>query len=306
MGRQILIDEYSLSVPGPSPRARRHILQAQARGLPVIAKVQIGNSWEMSLLSFTPVPELIAAKCAALRHAGVQGAMLSWTLGTWPSVNWLVAREYFGRDVPDRDQVLSRVAEARYGQAAVRAARQAWSIFAGAFSQYPYSNSLVYSSVVQAGPAHPVWMAPSGQPPKILNSFDSLAWTQPYGPEAVATAFRRLAGAWAEGIAAFAPAVATGGRRAVADQRIHVAGQLHFASVANQVEIHLVRDRKEEHTRLRHLIEDELRIAEQFLPLCEADPRIGFEASLQYFYLPQDVREKILWCRAVLAKDQKV
>ena len=306
MGRQILIDEYSLSIPGPSPRAQRHIAQAHARRLPVIAKAQIGNSWEMSLLPFIPVPDLIAAKCSALRHAGVEGAMLSWTLGTWPSVNWLVAREYFGGEIPDRDQVLSRVAEARYGPAAVKAARQAWSIFSSAFAQYPYSNTLVYSSVVQAGPAHPLWLEPSGQSPKILNSFDSLAWTQPYGPEAVSAAFRRLAGAWEQGVAAFAPAASTGGPRAAADQRIHIAGQLHFASIANQVEIHLLRDRQAERARLRKLIQDELLIAEQFLPICEADARIGFESSLQYFYLPHDIREKILWCRAVLAKARKV
>jgi hypothetical protein len=300
LGHKTLIDEYSLSVPGPSPRAEQHIAQGKERGLPVIAKVQIGNSWELSLLPFIPVPNLIAEKCSALRHAGLQGAMLSWTLGTWPSVNWLVAREYFGTNIPTMDSVLRRVAAERYGQPFVDGTRKAWSIFSRAFSQYPYSNTLVYSSVMQQGPAHPLWIEPSGQRPKILNSFDDLGWTQPYGPEAVAQAFRRMAEAWAEGVAAFAPVAAGAGPRAVADQRIHIAGQFYFASIANQVEIHTLRQKPQERARLRRLIEDELRIAEAFLPICEADPRVGFEASLQYFYLPQDIREKVLWCRAVL------
>lgn len=301
LGRETLIDEYSLSVPGPSPRAERHIAQAKERGLPVMAKVQIGNSWELGLLPFIPVPNLVAEKCAALRRAGLQGAMLSWTLGTWPSVNWLVAREYFGENVPDMDDALNRIAAARYGQPFVNHAREAWSIFSRAFSQYPYSNSLVYSSVVQQGPAHPLWLRPSGQQPRILNNFDDLGWTQPYGPEAVVQGFRRLAEAWAEGVAAFAPVVASAEPRARADQNIHIAGQLYFASIANQVKIHALRQETQESSRLRQLVEDELRIAEAFLPICEADPRVGFEASLQYFYLPQDIREKILWCRAVLA-----
>ncbi|MGC4054861.1 MAG: hypothetical protein QM757_38965 [Paludibaculum sp.] len=300
MGRQTLIDEYSLSVPGPSPRAERHIAQAKQRGMGVLAKVQIGNSWELGLLPFVPVPDLIAAKCAALRSSGVQGAMLSWTLGTWPSVNWLVARQFVGDRVPTADEALTRAAEERYGRAGIDGARKAWSIFSRAFAEYPYSNSLVYSSVVQQGPAHPLWLEPSGQRPKILNSFDDLGWTQPYGPDAVSQAFRRMAQSWREGVQAFQSVARGGGARAQADQRIHRAGELYFASIANQVEIHSIRANPAARMRLRALIEDELRIAEQFLPLCEEDPRIGFEASLQYFYLPQDVREKILWCRAVL------
>ncbi|MBN9658583.1 MAG: hypothetical protein J0H49_10420 [Acidobacteria bacterium] len=300
MGRRTLIDEYSLSIPGPSPRAERHIAQAKERGLSAMAKVQIGNSWELGLLPFIPVPDLIAAKCAALRRSGVQGAMLSWTLGTWPSANWLVAREFFGEKVPSVEEALTRAAEQRYGRAGVEGARKAWSIFSRAFSDYPYSNSLVYSSVVQQGPAHPLWLQPSGQRPKILNSFDNLGWTQPYGPEAVSQAFRGMAAAWREGVRAFEPVARACGAKAQADQRIHVAGQLYFESIANQVEIHSIREKPGSAGRLRTLVERELQIAEQFLPICEADPRVGFEASLQYFYLPQDVREKILWCRAVL------
>ncbi|WP_321475039.1 hypothetical protein [uncultured Paludibaculum sp.] len=300
MGRRTLIDEYSLSIPGPSPRAERHIAQAKQRGMSAMAKVQIGNSWELGLLPFIPVPDLIAAKCAALRRSGVQGAMLSWTLGTWPSANWLVAREFFGENVPSVQDALTRAALQRYGQAGVDGAHKAWSIFSRAFAEYPYSNGLVYSSVVQQGPAHPLWLEPSGQRPKILNSFDDLGWTQPYGPEAVSQAFRGMASAWSEGVRAFESVARSCGARAQADQRIHRAGHLYFESIANQVEIHSIRAKPGVQARLRALIEDELRIAEQFLPICEADPRVGFEASLQYFYLPQDVREKILWCRAVL------
>lgn len=198
--------------------------------------------------------------------------MLSWTLGTWPSANWLVAREFFGENVPSVEDALTRAATQRYGQSGVDGARKAWAIFSRAFAEYPYSNSLVYSSVVQQGPAHPLWLEPSGQRPKILNSFDDLGWTQPYGPEAVSQAFRGMAAAWSAGVRAFEPVARHGGPRAQADQRIHQAGQLYFESIANQVEIHNIRAKAGALARLRTLIEDELRIAEQFLPICEADP----------------------------------
>ena len=37
------------------------------------------------------------------------------------------------------------------------------------------------------------------------------------------------------------------------------------------------------------------------LRLACADSRFGYESSNQYFYIPQDIREKILTCRQVLS-----
>lgn len=39
--------------------------------------------------------------------------------------------------------------------------------------------------------------------------------------------------------------------------------------------------------------------AKALLPIVEADARIGYECSCHYFYLPQDLREKILNCRQI-------
>ena len=292
LGRKTLIDEYSLSVPGPSPRAQKHIAQAKQRGMPVMAKVQIGNSWELGLLPFIPVPDLIAKKCSALRRAGVEGAMLSWTLGTWPGPNWLLPAATSVRTFPIRTKcwMMSRNDT---GQLGSRRTKGVVRIFARILAEYPYSNPLVYSSPVQQGPAHPLWLQPSGQQPRILNSFDDLGWTHPYGPAAVAQKFPRDGAGMGGGCGRIRPRrglVRTGS----ADGRIHLACQLYFASIANQVEIHMLRSRSRERARVRNLIENELRIAEEFLPICEADARVGFEPSLQYFYLPLDVREKIL------------
>src|SRR4051794_20044571 len=178
--------------------------------------------------------------------------MLSWTLGTWPGANWAVARRYFDKQVPDTEEVLDGVATERYGPASVAAARKTWSAFSRAFAEYPYSNRLVYSSPVQQGPAHPIWLQPSGQQPRILNSFDDLGWTEPYGPAAVAQSFRDMAQQWAEGVKTFT-GVADSSARAAADQRIHRSCQLYFESIANQVEIHMRRGKREERVRVRNV-----------------------------------------------------
>ena len=91
-GVRSTVDEYSLSTSGPSPRAAAHIQQARGRGMRVWAKLQVGNTWELGLLPYIPVPHLVARKLAQIRVAGISGAMESWTLGGYPSLNWLVAR----------------------------------------------------------------------------------------------------------------------------------------------------------------------------------------------------------------------
>jgi hypothetical protein len=177
------VDEYSLYTPGPSPRASAHIRQARERGMRVMAKAQVGTTWEVGLLPFVPVSYLVARKFAAICSAGVSGAMESWALGGYPSLNWQVAGRFYGAAPESVDSALREVALECCGKTAADAVVSAWKTFAGAFEQYPFSNSLVYSSVVQNGPAQPWWLRPSGKTARILNSYDNLRWTAPYGPE---------------------------------------------------------------------------------------------------------------------------
>jgi hypothetical protein len=58
-GVQGNIRDYSISIPGPAPLAKRVWEYARARGHEVCAKVQINASWECSTLPFLPVFDLI-------------------------------------------------------------------------------------------------------------------------------------------------------------------------------------------------------------------------------------------------------
>ena len=49
------------------------------------------------------------------------------------------------------------------------------------------------------------------------------------------------------------------------------------------------------------LAADEDRLARELLPLCAEDARVGFESSNHYYYVPQDLVEKAVNCRHVLA-----
>ena len=69
--------------------------------------------------------------------------------------------------------------------------------------------------------------------------------------------------------------------------------------MANQVRFVLVRDSAagEERTeRMKRILEAEKELAVKLFALTREDSRIGFEASNQYYYLPQDLMEKVINC----------
>ena len=63
-GVKSAVGEYSISAIGPGPRAQRHWGFARKRGLKTIAKIQAGNTWELSAVPYIPAVENVA------RHAG--------------------------------------------------------------------------------------------------------------------------------------------------------------------------------------------------------------------------------------------
>ena len=51
---------------------------------------------------------------------------------------------------------------------------------------------------------------------------------------------------------------------------------------------------------MRAILESEISLARRLHAIQLRDSRIGFEASNQYYYVPQDLLEKILNCRFLL------
>lgn len=309
-GIKSVVDEYSLSVPGPSPRAKAHIQQAHARGMDVMAKVQVGNTWELGLLPYIPVSQLVSRKFEAMRTAGISGAMESWTLGGYPSQNWEVARWFYHHSALTLETAVEQAAEFLYGPRGAPNAVKAWEIFSTAFEQYPFSDALVYSSVVQEGPAHLLYFQPAGKLPRILNSYDDLKWTEPFGPTVVARIFEEMASAWQSGLSwlgkALREAPAEKQFEAERDFRISQAAFLYFKSISNQIRFYQLRALLKEKPGLlkpiRNIVQEEISLAERLLEIGRSDARVGFEASLQYFYLPLDIREKIAACRYMLTE----
>jgi len=259
------------------------------------------------------VLDLIAEHCENLTSADVDGTMLSWTLGGYPSPNLQVARRFSTLPGENKESVLDAVATERYGAAAAPHVRRAWTAFSDGFRQFPYNGELLYMAPHQMGPANLLYGEPTGYRATMVGiPYDDLnLWRGPYPPEILAEQFEKVAATWATGLDHFQQAVkvAPDDKRAIteADLGIARAAYLHFASAGNQVRFILARDalrqanqpssdKRALRQQTQALLNQESELACQLFTILQRDSRIGFEASNHYFYVPLDLVEKVINC----------
>lgn len=318
-GVDTTVGEYSLSVVGPGPRATRHWAWARERGLKCVAKVQAGNTWELSSVPYIPVLENVAQHAANLRSAGVDGLMLGWTLGGCPSPN-LEAYAAMGMpDAGDVDSVLRTVAERRFGPAPAPHVVAAWKAFSKAFQEYPYHGGTVYSGPQQMGPANPLWSEPTGYAATMVGfPYDDLqSWRSVYPAEVFIEQFKKVADGFEQALDALkrdtaALDVAPQARVALEEEMLVAdACAIHFRSVENQSRFVVARDALLAADAnadtvaltgiLRQIVRNEKDLALRLHRLRMRDSRLGFEASNHYFYVPMDLAAKVVNCEEMLS-----
>lgn len=310
-GVKTKVGEYSMSVPGPGPRARKSWANARRHGLAAMAKIQANNTWEISAVPYIPVPPLVIEHCRALSEAGVSGTLASWTCGGYPSPNLDAASAYYFDASPDPANILKTVASKRYGPAAAADAVAAWYQFSDAFREFPYGVSL-YIIPVQHGPANLLRLQPTGHSAgMILFPHDALRqWCGAYPPEAVQSQFSKLAAKWRPGLDQLRQAMKKASKRyAGLDLAIAETCQNHFESVANQVQFYILRERLADaaapeaaglRRQMAALTLDELRLAKAQYLLARNHSLLAYEGSNHYYYRPLDLAEKILNCHWIL------
>jgi hypothetical protein len=320
------VGEYSISTIGPGERARHYWELARARGLRTLAKVQCGNTWELSAVPYIPALANVARHAANLRGLGVNGLMLGWTLGGYPSPNLEVVAELGAAPAdgatPDPGSAMARVAERRFGKDLAPQAVGAWQEYSTAFSEFPFNGGVVYNAPMQVGPANPLWDEPTGYRATMVGfPYDDLdGWRAVYPPEVFIGQFEKVATGFERAHASLAAAFQacrgklTAEQRALALQELNVgeAAAIHFRSVANQARFVMERRRLKEAkpqadvqsacAELERLLHAEMGLARRLHAIQSRDSRIGFEASNQYFYVPMDLAEKVINCQHLLTR----
>jgi hypothetical protein len=321
-GVDSVVGEYSVSTVGPGPRATAHWEAAKKHGLKTLAKIQAANSWELSTVPYIPAVANSARHAARLLNANVDGLMLGWTLGGYPSPNLEVVAEIgaMGPSTGDStvDAALQRVALRRFGDKLAPVAVQAWKEISGSFQEYPYHISVVYHSPAQLGPAAPLWEAPTGYRATMVGfPYDDLdLWRGPFPPETFAVQLDKCADGFMNAVTrarsskAGLNVVGASGEAFDAEMNIAEACAIHFRSMANQARfvverrsLAMAKSANEVMPRiaeLERILNSEISLAKRLFQIQSADSRIGFEASNQYAYVPLDLAEKVLNCRDLL------
>ncbi len=312
------IGEYSISAVGPGPRAAKHWALAKKRGLKTIAKIQANCSWELSAVPYLPVMNLVAQHYSNLTQTDIDGFMMSWSLGGYPSPNLELAKYFDAKPTPTVEQALTQIGESRYGADAAADVLVAWSKFSEAFSEYPYHGGFLYQGPAQCGPANLLYAKATGYVATMVGfPYDDLErWRAIYPADVLAGQFEKISAGWDQGLTAFRNAQ-NKATSAVQQGNLHTdcvlaeAAGLHFRSVANQIRFALARntllsgsaqdtERKACIETARNILRDEAEAAKQLFRLTLEDSRIGFEASNHYYYLPLDLVEKVVNCRYIL------
>jgi hypothetical protein len=313
------VGEYSISAIGPGPRAQRHWKLARERGLKTIAKIQAGCTWELSAVPYIPAVENVARHAENLRGANVNGLMLGWTLGGYPSPNLEVVSETLA--CGSADEAMQRVAERRFGKSLAPEVVAAWRGFSAAFREFPYHGGLVYSGPQQLGPANLLWAEPTGYAATMVGfPYDDLeGWRAIYPPEIFVQQFEKVAAGFDRALkelqvsALRHKAVTREQRTALLEEcGVAEAAAIHFRSAANQARFVMARRGAAtakaaeaaalHRAMLEHVLKDELALARRLHEIQSRDSRIGFEASNQYYYVPVDLMEKVLNCRNLLER----
>ena len=318
-GIKTKVGEYSISAIGPGPRAQGHWAAATKAGLKRAAEIQFNNTCEIASLPYLPVMDLVAEHLRNLVPAKLDGMLIGWTMGGYPSPNFQLAQRSSRTPMPNLDTVLDSLARERFGSEGAAHVRKAWTLMSDAFREYPFHVSVVYTSPVQIGPANALYPSKTGYQATMWGiPYDDLdRWRGPYPAEVFATQFEKMAQGWRPGLAELQAAVekASPDRRdeVRADLRFARAAAINFQSVANQANFILARDALADPTttlspeqrqglraEIKRYLESEIVLARQLFTLAQEDSRIGFEPSCHYFYLPLDLVEKVVNCRWLL------
>lgn len=318
-GREVLLDEYSLGLVGPSKRFALSRDAARKRGLDVFAKLQMGTTHELATVPNLPLAEKLQRKLAGLAENEVAGIMGCWNFGCMPTLNTFMHRRVV--DHPQeagQPDFLVETAREYFGSVDTEAVLYGWRRFGEAFDEYPFSIPMLYWSPVNYAPAYPLVSHYAGRP--IGPSWIEHTWGEdpqkclsPYTLDEVVRAFGRVAETWDDGLARYRKALAdTSG--ADDEQARHRRRELdcaeaigcHLESTVLFFEFHRHRlEAMAQHDltppcdvplsdEMVGIIHRQRDLAARALELVERDDRLGYHQEPQHaFYTPEILRESI-------------
>ena len=285
------VGDYSISKPGPGPSAKVLWKEASKHGLRTVAKVQLNNTWECSAVPYIPVPDLIEEHLENLKELEIFDLMTSWTLGGYPGGNMKLL-----------DKSKECIANERFGVAGPKVLL-AWEKFSKAFREFPLNQvAQLYLAPQNYGPMNLLFATPTGYQASMIGfPYDDLeGWCGNHYPESVLEEqFRKLSEGWQEGLEILRQVseIIKLESRDNYDDLLNVAEAIYCHFRSSYLQICFIRRReRRDKDELFSILDEEIALAKHLAGIVMRDSRIGFEASNHYYYVPNDLKEKVINC----------
>ena len=149
--------DYTMSLCGPGDKAKNLWKIARKQKMPLSAKVQINNTWEMAVVPYIPVLEKVAGHIENLKAQGIENLQMSWTLGGCPSPNLRLAAWL----MEDKGNLLDFLTD-WLGETVAKGVYDAQLMLSEAFSHYPFYLDTLYFGPQNYGPMAPFFLKPTG------------------------------------------------------------------------------------------------------------------------------------------------
>ncbi len=285
-GGEMTLVDYSISQVGPSARTKDIFNRAKKAGHNVVAKMQVNNSWECASVPYIPCFELIWKHLKGLRALDVDGHMLSWSLGGYPSFNLsLVSHEQAGGDIDEWY-------ETTFG-AEWRAVKTASEAFSSAFEKLPFGVSLLYNGPQNVGCANPIYEESTGLTSSMVGfPFDDIdVWRGGFKKQTFLARLKALTDGWRDGLKALDSVT---GYNAACVKRIATATYCQFYSTYLQSKWIIEKDAS--------ALKAEFGNVKTFITLAAEDATLGYEASNHYLFTQNTLLEKLLGLEKILNK----
>lgn len=284
------IIDYSISNPGPSKVAIKTLKLATKYGHKTYAKTQTSNSWECSIVPYIPAYELIKEHIDNLNLYGVKNFMLSWTLGGYPSPSLDLVNAVSG------GKSLDEWYSDYYGSDA-QLVKQAVSLFCKGFKQYPFDVNGLYFSPKNLGPANLLSLDPEEKESAMVSySFDDYAyWVGPYGYKIYTSQMKKLVGLFKESIDVIEKGVEVKSEK-ISEMLLYMkVAYVHFLSDLYQTEFSfLKRNLSDNKKQITSLLKRMRKLTVMSLEFASKDSKIAYEASNHYFYVQNNLLEKLI------------
>jgi len=297
-GTETKVIDYSISIEGPGEFSTQLWKYAKENNHKTIAKIQVNNSWELSTVPYIPVFDKVYRHVKGIiEQETVDGLMLSWTLGGYPSpMIEMVSRLCdSGVELPTLADIYNKL----FNGFDIDLLARGFSELSNAFDEYPFSLAVVYHGPQQIGPANLLYNEATGRKATMVGfPYDDIeGWRGAFSVETYIGQLKKMYIKWEEGIRILRQAYDHYDKKLEEVICCAEACLVIFHSCYNQAFYISERDKKSDKSSI---LRSEMGLAKDMLALMAKNACIGYESSNQYHFTKSNLLEKIVNCDYLL------